>query len=46
MLKKKEVDVHNNVMKFFEKFKSAFEMSDKKTFKENMIPFFPSEEIK
>jgi len=47
MLKKKEEDVKANVVKFFDKFKAAFEMSDKKTFKENMMPFFPvSEEIK
>lgn len=36
MLKKKEVDVLLNVKKFFDKFKAAFEQSDKKTFKENM----------
>ena len=47
MLKKKEADVSYNVMKFFDKFKESFEKSDKKTFKENMSPFFPAaEEIK
>ena len=47
MLKKKEADVMVNVMKFFDKFRNAFEISDKKTFKENLMPFFPvSEEIK
>ena len=47
MLKKKEADVMLNVMKFFEKFRNAFEISDKKTFKENLMPFFAvSEEIK
>ena len=47
MIKKKQDEITQNSIQFFIKFQEAFTKSDKKTFKENLLPFFAtSEEIK
>lgn len=47
MMKKKEHEILENAKFFFIKFSEAFAKSDKKTFKDNLTPFFASgEEIK
>lgn len=40
MLNKKEADIKASASLFFTKFIEAFAKSDKKTFKENLTPFF------
>ncbi len=39
-LKKKEDEILKSVLTFFAKFQQSFAASDKKTFKENLLPFF------
>lgn len=47
MLKQKENEIQETSLTFFHKFQEAFAKSDKKTMKENMLPFFAtSEDIK
>ena len=47
LLKKKEAEVLENVEGFFNRWSQTFAASDKKTFKENLPPFFAlSDEIK
>lgn len=44
MLKKKEDEIRLNSITFFQKFHEAFSRSDKKTFKDNLMPFFSTQE--
>jgi len=44
MLKKKELEIKLESAYFFDKFTEAFAKSDKKTFKENLLPFFATQE--
>jgi len=44
MLKKKELEIKLESAFFFDKFTEAFAKSDKKTFKENLLPFFVTQE--
>jgi hypothetical protein len=47
MLKHKENEIRQSSLTFFGRFQEAFAKSDKKTMKENLLPFFAtSEEIK
>jgi hypothetical protein len=44
---KKEAEIKVNALHFFKNFEDSFVKSDKKTAKDNMMPFFAvSEEIK
>jgi len=40
MLKRKEKEIMDSAVLFFSKFEEAFARSDKKTFKDNLLPFF------
>jgi hypothetical protein len=40
MMKKKEAEIIENCKTYFQRFQEAFAKSDKKTFKENLLPFF------
>jgi hypothetical protein len=44
MMKKIETELLDSVTKFFPKFEHAFASSDKKTFKEHLLPFFSTQE--
>lgn len=44
MLNKKEADVKLNALTFFPRFQESFAKSDKKTFKENLLPYFATQE--
>ncbi|EGR29752.1 MORN repeat protein, partial [Ichthyophthirius multifiliis] len=44
MLKKKEQEILQSCIEFFQNFNEAFSKSDKKTFKENLLPFFVTQE--
>ncbi len=46
-MNKKELEIAESAKSFFVRFEEAFTRSDKKTFKENLLPFFGvNEEIK
>lgn len=44
MLNKKEAEVRENATAFFGRFADAFARSDKKSMKDNMMPFFATTE--
>lgn len=44
MLNKKEADIRENATHFFQRFLDAYAHSDKKTMKDNMLPFFATTE--
>lgn len=44
MLKKKEQEIEINSSLFFDTFAEAFAKSDKKTYKDNLLPFFVTQE--
>ena len=44
LLKKKENEITTSAISYFEKFLQAFSISEKKTFKENLLPFFATQE--
>lgn len=47
LLKKKEAEINESAQSFFKKWEQTFSASDKKTFKENLAPFFSApDEVK
>lgn len=40
MLNKKEDEIKENALTFFKKFNDSYTKSDKKTMKDNMMPYF------